>query len=64
MIIIIIRTTIIIFMYTYATMYTSEYNGRILVCHCAFPSVKPRGDNVVCESEKKNNKRANGIRHV
>lgn len=26
-------------------MYTSDNNGRILVCHCAFPSVKPRGDN-------------------
>jgi len=28
-------------------VYTSEYNGRILVCHCAFPSVKPRGDNII-----------------
>lgn len=28
-------------------MYTSYDNGRILVCHCAFPSVKSRGDDSV-----------------
>jgi hypothetical protein len=34
-------------------MYTSDNNGTILVCHCAFPSVKSRGDDSVRIKKKK-----------